>query len=943
MLSPKDVQRVFRAGAWTTPQEIEAFVQEAGPLPASELVKLVAVLLDRAVSSPAPQAHASRCLAFARLAEVSGDPEVFRLGVKGLRTADATTATMLVALLPKINQVSAHAELCQLLGVPDEGVRRAAAAVLRQVAGKSAFESLAELCRSPDFTGRIDTMDVLVPKAGHHAIPLLTIVLRHGKPAEKAHALRYLTDPRFMGKDPAAAVRAVAMALEDADERVVAQAVAGLPAIASEDDFVRLVGPRLESQSAALAKATLEGFKKYKSPRAAEYLSARFIAGPNAIRLLVLEAAAAIGDEKVLDLLAMALTHRSAPVRAKASEVLSQLAIAGKIDSAQTVVWLFRSRDPGVQRLAAEIIEKAGQSAEQSSELAPRLLALLRTEDWWVRERVMDSLVATMPGPVLARHLAPYLNDERDVIRRFAIAGLSRLRDPRTIGSFVRTALNDADWWVREKAIEAIAELADKRAIPYILEILQRHPEQRLVSIQALRALQASEASEHVAPFLADDDADVRLAAIECLGALDAQAHGPALRALENDKVFRVRTAARELIQRWKVPGEGAVADDKHLNLLDRLLTAVMHQQADDLVLAAGRQPYVKRLGGMEPLSKTVLSEEQVRAILFPHMTAPQLEQLEGGSDVDFSYEVMSRGLRFRGHVFRQNTGIGAVFRIVKSEIMNVDALGLPPIVKTFADMRSGLVLVGGPTGAGKSTTLAAIIDQINRTHAYHIVSIEDPIEVVHARKLSLVNQREVGTHTPAFAVALRSTLRQDPDVLLVGELRDLDTISLAVSAAETGHLVFGTVHTVSADTSIERIINAFPAGQQPQVRSMLAETLRAVVCQHLLRRADGHGRVLAVEVLLNNDAVSNMIRKGKTFQIPTVVQSSRDAGMQSMDSDLIRLVKAGLVAPEEGYAKANDKKSFEAAVNPPKPGAPEPNKSIAAVPQVRPSRAASS
>ncbi len=941
MLSPKDAQRIFRAAAWTTPQEIDAFVQEAGQLPAAELSKMLAVLLDRSISGSAPQAHANRCAAFGKMGEASGDPELFRHGVKALRTADGATATMLVALLPKVNQVGAHKDLCEVLGMPDEGVRRAAAAVLRQVAGKTAFELLGELCKDSDFCGRVDTMDVLVPKAGHHAIPLLTIMLRYGKPQEKAHALKYLVDPRFMAKDLPGAARTIAVALEDSDERVVAHAIAALSAVSSEDDYFRLLGPRLESPSATIVKAILEGLKRFKSDRTVEYLANLFLSGPNSIRLLVLDAFAGLADEKVVPHLVEALTHRNVAVRTKASEVISQLALAGKIDLARTIVWLLRSRDLNVRRLATEMVKKVGP--EKSGELTPKLLAFLRDEDWWVRERVMDALVE-MAGATLARHLVEYLNDPSDVIRRFAIGGLSRLKDPRTIGSFVRTSMNDPDWWVREQAIEAIAELKDKRAVPYIIEILQRHPEQRLMCIHALKALEATDAAQHVAPFLGDDDADVRLAAVECLGAFDARSYGAMLTQLDNDPVFKVRSAAREIRGRWNIASEGGTVDDKHMNLLDRLLTAVHTQQADDLVLLAGRQPYVKKLGKMEPLSKTVLSDEQVRAIVLPHLTPPQLEGLEHGRDVDFSYEVQSRGLRFRGHIFSQQTGVGSVFRIVKNEIPNIENLGLPPIVKTFATMKNGLVLVGGPTGAGKSTTLAAMIDAINRTYAYHIVSIEDPIEVVHTRKLSLINQREVGTHTQAFSGALRSTLRQDPDVLLVGEMRDLDTISFAVSAAETGHLVFGTVHTVSADTSIDRLINAFPSGQQPQVRSMLAETLRAVVCQHLLRRCDAQGgRTLAVEVMINNDAISNMIRKGKTFQIPTVIQSGRDVGMQSMDSELVRLVKAGIVSTEEAYAKANDKKSFETAVNPPKPaGAPEPKLSMAQMPAVRPRTATS-
>jgi twitching motility protein PilT len=317
------------------------------------------------------------------------------------------------------------------------------------------------------------------------------------------------------------------------------------------------------------------------------------------------------------------------------------------------------------------------------------------------------------------------------------------------------------------------------------------------------------------------------------------------------------------------------------------------------------------------PLANNVFTDEQIRAMLMPHLSDIQQHDLEALKDIDFSYEVKTEGLRFRANVFQQLSGISAVFRIVKASLPDIDALGLPPIVKGFGDLKNGLVLVGGPTGSGKSTTLAALIDYINRTDARHIVTLEDPIEVVHSRKKCLVNQREIGSHTQSFSAALRSTLREDPDVILVGEMRDLPTIAFAVTAAETGHLVFGTLHTVSADTSVDRLVNAFPSNQQPQVRAMLAETLRAVACQHLFRRKDDPGkRCLAVEVMLNNDAVSNMIRKGKTFQIPSVVTTSKELGMQSMDGEIVRLLKEGKIFPEEAYMKANDKKVIESIIS---------------------------
>jgi twitching motility protein PilT len=354
------------------------------------------------------------------------------------------------------------------------------------------------------------------------------------------------------------------------------------------------------------------------------------------------------------------------------------------------------------------------------------------------------------------------------------------------------------------------------------------------------------------------------------------------------------------------------------------MLVAVAHAQGDDLILTPGRRPLMKRMGVTKPISSTAIAPEKLKALIAPHLSLVQLEGLEAGKEVDFSYNVESENLRFRVNVFQQFGGIGVVFRIIKAVIPELDQLGLPPVVKGLADLSSGLVLVGGATGSGKSTTLAALVHHINRTSCRHIITLEDPIEVMHQRITGIVNQREIGTHTGSFNAALRSTLRQDPNVILIGELRDLPTISFAVSAAETGHLVFGTIHTVSAAGVIDRLINVFSSGQQDHVRSMLAGSLRAVVCQQLLSRTDVRGRVLAVEVLLNNEAVANLIRSGKTFQISSFIATSQEQGMQLMDNELLRLAREGVISVDDAYARAINKKDFEALIRPAGSASPE-------------------
>jgi twitching motility protein PilT len=344
---------------------------------------------------------------------------------------------------------------------------------------------------------------------------------------------------------------------------------------------------------------------------------------------------------------------------------------------------------------------------------------------------------------------------------------------------------------------------------------------------------------------------------------------------------------------------------------IDAYFRNMLENSASDLHMSVGSRPKLRKHGELDEIGEDVLTNEGLREILFEILSEEQRERFIAKKDIDFAYEI--EGLaRFRANYFLQKRGYGAVFRVIPGNILSVEDLNLPKQVLKFANMSRGLILVTGPTGSGKSTTLAAIIDYINKNRKDHILTIEDPIEFVHQNKGCLINQREVNNHTESFASALRAALREDPDVILVGEMRDLETIELAISAAETGHLVFGTLHTSSAAKTVDRIIDAFPAGQQAQIRTMLSESLKGVVAQQLLKRADKPGRVAAIEILFVTVAIANLIREGKTFQIPSMVQMAKADGMQLLDQAITDLLMKKLISPEEAYVKANDKKQFE-------------------------------
>jgi len=343
---------------------------------------------------------------------------------------------------------------------------------------------------------------------------------------------------------------------------------------------------------------------------------------------------------------------------------------------------------------------------------------------------------------------------------------------------------------------------------------------------------------------------------------------------------------------------------------IDQLFRQMQEQGASDLHMVVGFPPLIRLKGELIPLDHPPLTAASSQEILFEILTVKQRETVEQDLELDMAYELAGVG-RFRCNFFFQHRGMGAVFRIIPTEILALEALQLPEVLKTIAEYTKGLVLVTGPTGSGKSTTLAAMINYINETRDGHIITIEDPLEFVHSNNRCLITHREIGTHARSFSDALRVASRENPDILMVGEMRDLETISLALTCAELGILVFGTLHTNSAAKTIDRIINAFPTDQQAQARTMLSESLRSVIAQQLLRTKDGSGRCAANEVLIGSQALASMIREGKISQISSLIQTGTAAGMQSMDQHLKQLVAEGRISKAAAYEKAMDKTAF--------------------------------
>jgi twitching motility protein PilT len=345
---------------------------------------------------------------------------------------------------------------------------------------------------------------------------------------------------------------------------------------------------------------------------------------------------------------------------------------------------------------------------------------------------------------------------------------------------------------------------------------------------------------------------------------------------------------------------------------IDDLFRGMCLMGASDLHLCVGMPPLVRKDGRIEPLDpqRPPLTDEVLAQLLEPIMPPTNRKEFGERHDTDFAYEIPELA-RFRANVFADRKGRAAVFRVIPTKLLTAEQLGLSQHILNLCQLNKGLVLVTGPTGSGKSTTLSAMIDHVNKTRHEHIITIEDPIEFVHHNQNCLINQREVRTHTDSFKAALRAALREDPDIILVGELRDLETVAIAIETAETGHLVFGTLHTTTAASTVDRIIDQFPSDRQAQIRIMLSESLRGVIAQTLCRKIGG-GRIAALEVLIATGAVSNLIREGKTFQIPSTMQIGKALGMVTLNDALFELVSKKLVAPDEAYSKSMDKPGFE-------------------------------
>ena len=665
--------------------------------------------------------------------------------------------------------------------------------------------------------------------------------------------------------------------------------------------------PALRRKAFAIVEATA-------SPRAAGIALHALDDDDEGIRFRAVQVLAKYPDESHIGPLLKHCRNDSHRVQDAAIAALGPLLAKSQARNDE-VLPLLSDSNLKVRELASRII-----ATQEPARIADAFLRTFRTTYGPAKDRAVEALREL--GPEFIRAFLERDKSADPVEAALAVSIAVTIRSPEAVPHCIRFLSSD-DWWLRDRAALMLADVRDESALPHLLKMLQ-NPESSLSAAAALGLWGTPKALPGLLEAYKQADAhkDLRLEILDAFFRIEDPRTAPLLQKISQvdpDPLVREK-AARLSAERSGAPvvtgarTSSFAAIDFSANPKPGLPDLLRHARAmgaSDLHLATGTVPQIRLHGKLGPLPLPASNPEQMEAWLTPILSGDRAGILAERRQIDFCHKDPELG-RFRTNVFFQRKGLSTVMRLVPFDIPNLTDIGLPESLWEITTYSQGLILVTGPAGCGKTTTLAALVDRINETQRGHIITVEDPIEYVHANKESLVNQREVPAHSRSFAKALRQSLREDPDVILVGEMRDLETISLAITASETGHLVLATLHTTTASSTVDRIINAFPPDQQGQIRMMVADSLKAILSQSLLPRRDGTGRVAAFEILRNTPNVAGLIRDAKTFQIPTAIQTGSASGMILMDGALLQLVQDGMIEPRVAYDRAQRKEAFE-------------------------------
>ncbi len=669
----------------------------------------------------------------------------------------------------------------------------------------------------------------------------------------------------------------------------------------------------LNASSVAIRRKAFSIVEATHSPRAGPLALKALDDNDENLRFRAIQVLGKYPDEAHVEPLLRHCRQDSSRIKDAAIATLTPLLARADARWNELILPLLTDLNPKVRQLASRIL-----ATQDPLRVADAFLVSFGTIYGPDRERAVSAL-----AELGSEYIRAFLERDQDPDSNIAMLAASiavTIESPEVVPHCIRF-LQGSEWWLRDRAAQVLARIRDPRALPYLVQMLS-DPESDISAAHALGVWAAPETLPGLLEAYKKGTKDLRLEILDAFARIaDPRIQGLLESITRADPDPLVRDKAVHLLaarSHTEVESAGRERLFSPIDFqttpeptLDDLLRHARAVGASDLHVAAGVVPHIRIHGRLTPLPLSETSPERSERLILPILTADRAEHLKAGRQIDFCYKHPEIG-RYRTNIFYERKGLKGVFRVVPYEVPNLTDVGLPESVWDVTLYSQGLVLVTGPAGCGKTTTLAALVDHINDTQRSHIITIEDPIEYVHTSREALINQREIPSHSVSFARALRQSLREDPDVILVGEMRDLETISLAITASETGHLVLATLHTTTAAATVDRIINAFPPDQQAQIRLMIADSLKAVLSQALLPRRDGSGRVAAFEILRNTPNVGGLIREGKTFQIPTAMQTGAASGMTLMDNALLNLVNEGIIEPRVAYDRAQRKEMFE-------------------------------
>jgi twitching motility protein PilT len=744
-----------------------------------------------------------------------------------------------------------------------EAARRAVQKFLKDLAGGAELGALlVQIAERGDDFAKLTALEMAHDLAPEKAFAIYRKALAGGDPLLRSRAFKAIAGTREIAVSPQARALALA-ALKDEDEETRVQALAVLEHVPDEALVNHLLELARSGGAGRVVKAAFDSLSRLLATAKGDH--AREIVGllgdgHEAVRRGALELVAKVPADRLASSFLQAFDGKFVWIRDRALETL----VKGVPEFVPALLKLAESPDPALSGPAREL-----SLIVEDVRAVPVWLELMKDRDWWVRARALENIGRHGRGDEVLRRVLELLTDRLTALP--AVGALGAMGDPRAAGplfELFKASMGKPDDQL--EILDALALLGGPK-LPKVAEVLAS-----------------------VARF-ADLDPVVRERARRLVGKLQGE-------------------SAREALPRVLGIVEAATLDGKADPTLPELLADTVAKGASDFHLATGFVPHQRIHGKLVPVETAATTPERAERLIRSILTPAEWEELVRHRNLDICVKVPGLG-RFRANFFAQRLGYDACFRVIPTAIPTLAEVGLPESAWELARYTQGLVLVTGPAGCGKSTTLAALLNLVNETRKGHIITVEDPVEFVHPNKECLVNQRQVPHHTVSFSRALKAALREDPDVILVGEMRDAETIGLAISASETGHLVFGTLSTTTAPATVDRVINAFPPGQQGQIRMMVSESLKAVIAQTLLPRRGGAGRMAAFEILRGTPAVGSLIRESKTFQLPGILQTGQLSGMNTMDQSLLKLAEERKVDAEAAMDKALKKEPFEKLV----------------------------